>query len=288
MGEDFGLAYCPIRLFSGQPLASIAGQELKVAALDNASLESAAHILRAITGKDVKQVSDFKTAEAALLFTIAKRDSNLALANELAVFCEDVGIDYFETVKLVNAHDKVFSPAVEFEEFSRNEAYLLLESAESLNAKLRIPVLARKINEDMVRHATNLTKNALRSCGKTLRRSRVAVLGTAKPKTATTMFVEMLEKRGAKVGLYDPLLSKSDFSDVARALKRSMKETVEGADCIVVLTDQNQVKRLNLKQIVAVMRKPAAIVDLTGMFEPKKVERKGLTYSGLGRGAVKK
>ncbi|MBN1245832.1 hypothetical protein JXA31_09595 [Candidatus Bathyarchaeota archaeon] len=288
VGEDFGLVYSPIQFFDRQPLASIANQELKVAALDGKSLDSAAKVLGVITGKDVKQVSDVKTAEAALLFTIAKQDANLALANELAVFCENAGIDYFETLKLVDAHGASFSPTVEAEEVNRNEAYFLLESAENLNAKLRLPVLARKINEDMVRHAINLTKDALRSCGKTLRRARVAVFGTAKPKTATTIFIKMLERRGAKASLYDPLFSKNELSDVARVLKRSMKEAVEGADCIVVFTEQDQFKRLNLKRVLAVMKKPAAMVDLTGMFEPKKVERKGFEYRGLGRGVEKK
>lgn len=287
VGEDFGLVYCPVQFFGRQSLASIWGQELKVAGLDGASLDSAVWVLGAVAGKDVKQISDFKTVEAALLFSIAKRDASLALANELAVFCESAGINYFETLKLVDVDGASFSPAVEAE-VGRNEACLLLESAESLNAKLRLPVLARKINEDIVRHAINLTKDALRSCGKTLRRARVAVFGTAKPKAATVIFVKMLERRGAKVSLYDSLLSKNEFSDVARALKRSMKEAVEGADCIVVLTEQDQFKRLNLKRLIAVMKKPAALVDLTGMFEPKKVERKGFTYRGLGRGVGKK
>jgi len=139
----------------------------------------------------------------------------------------------------------------------------------------------------MVRHAINLTKDALRSCGKTLRRARVAVFGTAKPKTATTIFVKMLEKRGAKATLYDPSLSKNEFSDIARLLKRSIKETVEGADCIVILNEQDKFKRLNLKKLKAVMKMPAAIVDLTGMFEPEKVELKGFNYRGLGRGVGK-
>ena len=90
------------------------------------------------------------------------------------------------------------------EEENKNEAYLLLESAENLNAKLRLPALARQINEDMVKHAVNLTQDALRSCGKTLRRARVAVLGTVNQSTATSVFVKMLELKGAKVSLYDP------------------------------------------------------------------------------------
>ena len=287
VGEDFGLVYNPIQFFDRQSLASISDQELKVAAIDGTSLESAVKVLGVLTRKGVQQISDVKTAEAALLFTIVKQDANLALANELAVFCENAGIDYFEALKLVDMQEPSFSPTVEADEGDRNEAYLLLESAENLNCKLRLPALARKVNEDMVRHAINLTKDTLRSCGKTLRRARVAVLGTAKPGTAPTMFVKMLEKRGAKACLYDSMLP-NEIANMARVLKRSMKEAVEGADCIVIFTEQDQFKRLNYKKLRAVMKMPVAIVDLTGIVEPKKVEREGFTYRGLGRGGEKK
>jgi UDP-N-acetyl-D-mannosaminuronic acid dehydrogenase len=286
VGEDFGLVYNPIQFLDQQLFTSIANQELKVAAIDETSLYAATTVLGTITKKGVKQILDVKTAEVALLFTIVRKDTNLALANELAVFCESAGIDYFKTLKLVDACETSFSPTVEAEENNRNEAYLLIESAETLNAKLRLPALARKINEDIVRHAVNLTKDALRSCGKTLRRARVAVLGTAK--TTTMTFVKMLEKKGAKTSLYDPLLSKNEQSNMARVLKRSLKEAVEGTDCIVLLTKQNQFKRLNLKKLRAVMKMPAAIVDLAGTIEPQKVERKGFTYRCLGRGVEKK
>jgi len=288
VGEDFGLVYNPIQ-FSGSRLSGfIANQELKVAGVDRISLESAANILETITKKAVKQILGFKTAEAALLFTIARKDANLALANELAVFCESAGIDYFETLKLVEANENVFAPAVEAEEEDYgNEAYLLLESAENLNAKLRLQVLARKINEDTVRHAVNLTQDALRSCGKTLRRAKVAVLGAAEPKTSM-IFVKMLEKKGAKVSLYDPLLPKNEIANMARMFKRSLKDAVEGTDCIVILTKQDRFKRLNLKKLRAVMKMPASIVDLTGVIDPEKVERKGFTYRGIGRGGEKK
>ena len=288
VGEDFGLAYSPIQFLDQQPFASFANQELKVAAIDRNSLDAAAKVLGAITKKGVKQTLDVKAAEAALLFTIAKQDANLALANELAVFCESAGIDYFKTLNFVDARETSFAPSVEAEGNSRSEAYLLIESAETLNAKLRLTALARKINEDMVRHAVNLTQGALRSCGKTLRRARVAVLGTAKPKTTTMIFVKMLEKKGAKISLYDPWLSKNEQPDMARVLKKTLKETVEGTDCVVLLTEQDQFKRLNLEKLRAVMKMPAAIVDLAGIIEPQKVERKGFTYRCLGRGVEKK
>jgi UDP-N-acetyl-D-mannosaminuronic acid dehydrogenase len=288
LGEDFGLVYNPLQFFNGYRSASIANQELKVAAMDGSSLDSAVKVLGVLTRKGVKRISDVKVAEAALLFTIIKQDVNLALANELAIFCEKAGMDYCEAVKLGDIHEAYFSPTVEADNCDRNQVYLLLESAENLNVKLRLPALARKVNEDMIRHAINLTKNALRSCGKTLRRAKVAVLGSAKPKTAATVFAKMLEKRGTKVSLYDPLLSKNDLANMARVVKRSMREAMECADCIVILADQEHFKRLNFRQIQAVMKLPAVIVDLTGTVEPKKVERKGFTHCGLGKGASKK
>ena len=153
-----------------------------------------------------------KTAEIATLFAVAKQDANTALANELAVFCESANIDYFEVLKLLDFNDPSFWPTT-VEEENKNEAYLLLESAENLNVKLRLPTLARQINEDMVKHAVNLTQDALRSCNKTLRRARIAVLGTVNPSTATVVFVKMLELKGAKVSLYDPA-SKRDALDL--------------------------------------------------------------------------
>ena len=286
--EDFGLVYNPIHISNGQITGTISNQELKVAAIDETSLDTASTVLGTITEKGVKKIFDVKTAEAAALFTVVKRDANVALANELAIFCENADLDYFEILKLLDpdlqAH---FSPTIA-EEDSRNGIYLLLESAENLTTKLRLPALARQINEKMVRHAVNLTQDALRSCGKTLRRARVALLGTAKPKTAAAIFVKMLEKKGAKTGLYDPSLSKNEPASMARVLKRSLNEAAEGTDCTVILSEQDQFKRLNLKKLRAVMKTPAAIVDLTGMIDPQKVEKEGFIYRGLGREARKK
>ncbi len=284
--EDFGLVYNPIHIPNGQTTGTISNQELKAAAIDKTSIDTASTVLGTITEKGVQKIFGIKTAEAAALFTVAKRDANVALANELAIFCENADLDYFEILKLLDPQETCFSPTIA-EEDSRDGTYLLLESAENLTTKLRLPTLARQINEKMVRHAVNLTQDALRSCGKTLRRARVALLCSAKPKTAAAIFVKMLEKKGAKASLYDPSLSKNEIANMARVLKRSLNEAAEGTDCIVILSEQDQFKRLNLKKLRAVMKTPAAIVDLTGMIEPQKVEKEGFIYRGLGRGAGK-
>jgi UDP-N-acetyl-D-mannosaminuronate dehydrogenase len=237
-------------------------------------------LVKTIT-KNVKQISDVKTAEVVTLFTAVKQDANAALASELAVFCESANIDYFEVLKLLDFNDPSFWPSTVDEE-NKNEAYLLLESAENLNAKLRLPTLARKINEEMVKHAVNLTQDALRSCNKTLRRARIAVLGTVNLSTTTMVFLKLLQLKGAKVSLYDSD-SKSNALD-SGVVKTSLNEAVEGVDGIVILTGEEQFKHLNLRKLKALSKTPSVIVDLAGALERKEVEAEGFIYRGLGRG----
>jgi nucleotide sugar dehydrogenase len=280
VGQSFGLAYTPIHNSDAKSIKQMANLELKVAGIEKTSLDAATNILKTIT-KNIKQISDFKTAEIATLFTVAKQDANTALASELAVFCENTNIDYFEVLKLLDFNCQSFWPTT-VEEENKNAAYLLLESADNLNAKLRLSALARQINEDMVKHAVNLTQSALRSCGKTLRRAKVAVLGTVNSSTAASVFVKMLELKGAKTGIYD-LASRKEPRD-SRVMKNNLDEAVEGADCIVILTGEEPLRHLNLKKLKPLTKTPSVIVDLAGALEPQKAETEGFIYRGLGRG----
>ena len=288
-GGDLGLAYNPAVIFDGDRPSESFSEELLVAANDKNSLHSAAIILAILTKKGVRQIPDFKTAELATLFAVARRDANVALSNELAKLCEIAGKDYFETLEISDMGflERNYAPSVA-EESWRDELYLLLENAENLNAKLRLTTVAIQVNESMVRHAVNLMQDALRSCGKTLRRARVTLLGKTKPITSGEDLTTMLEAKGAKISLYDPLLSRNDFSDMKPAPKRNLSEAVEGSDCIVILTADSQFKRLNLKNLRAVVKAPAAIIDLAGIMKPEDVEKEGFIYRGVGRGSEKK
>ncbi|MCW3983604.1 MAG: 3-hydroxyacyl-CoA dehydrogenase NAD-binding domain-containing protein [Candidatus Bathyarchaeota archaeon] len=280
VGQDFGLAYCPILTTN----VSLANSGVRVAADDKASLAAASTILKTLTNR-VQEVNDLKTAQVATLFTIAKQDATNALTNELAMFCETANIDYYNVLDVLNLNDPSFQPSIAEGE-NHEAAYLLLESAENLNAKLRLAALARQINEDMVKHAVNLTQEALRNAGKSLRRGRVAVLGSANPAAATCMFAKLIEQKGAKVAVYDPAAKKE--AKEAGLIKTSLNEAVEGADCIVTLTGQEQISHLNLKKLKALMKSPPVVVDLVGKFDPSQVETEGFIYTGLGRGTGKK
>ncbi len=294
IGTDIGLAYCPIRISQVQDLEKQPNQEQIVAACDKTSLNAASTVLETVSPSGIRRTLSVKTAEVAVLFEAAQREVNGALANEFAVLCEKAGADYMEAQKL-KAHTLVMFPSLANSDASTEDAsYLLLEDAENLNVKLRTVAVARETNEEMAKHAANLVGDALRNCGRTFRRAKVSILGISEipnmkspPKRLVKKLAKIMEKRGAKINVYDPYFS-DDSADAGRSMKKTLAETLQGANCIVLITPHDQLKRLSLNKLKVVMKMPAAIVDLAGVFEPEKVEKEGFLYRGLGRGVWKK
>ncbi|MEM2098858.1 MAG: UDP binding domain-containing protein [Candidatus Bathyarchaeia archaeon] len=285
VGEDFGLAYAP---FHAGYIAKSRENDVIVAADDKSSLNSASLIIATVMGKNVRQVSDIKLAELATLFAFARQDLNTALSNELAILCEKIGVNYFEINRLIEPEAcGGLTPSITVEH-GRAEMYFLLETAENLNSKLRLVALARKINEDMIRHGVILLQDALRCCGKTLRRAKVAVLGAIAAHQMATSLVKLLEAKGAKISIYDPFHANNESLDGVYAFKKSVNEALESADCVVILTLHEQFRHLNMKKLRTLMKMPAAIVDLTGHFASFGIEAEGFIYYCFGRGVESK
>jgi UDP-N-acetyl-D-mannosaminuronic acid dehydrogenase len=104
------------------------------------------------------------------------------------------------------------------------------------------------------------------------------------PRKIVKEIVKSLEAKGSRVSLYDPYFSSDELREMSSQFKKNISESVENADCILILTGHEQFRRLNLKKLKVVMKMPAAIVDLEGVIEPDKVEKEGFIYRGLGRG----
>jgi nucleotide sugar dehydrogenase len=290
-GTDFGLAYSPFHVHSGQGPAATLERARLVAAAERNSLNAASAALALVSRGGLEKTLNLKAAEAAALFQIQQKDVAVALANELAFFCEKIGVDYFEANELLAGSMSSFEPPVLSNEDAQEEPYLLLGDAENQNVKLRIPGVAREINEQTAKHVANLVKDALRSCGKTLRRSRVSLLGLSQtpntkshPKRIVKQVVQVLTARGARIRLYDPYFSENELGDLKPLFKKNLTEALEAADCIVILTGHDLFKRLGLNKLKVMMKAPSAIVDLEKIVEPAKAEKEGFIYRGLGRG----
>jgi len=291
-GVDFGLAYSPTRAAPGQVLRDIATNPRIVGAINEESLNSACLLLSTITKGEIVKVTNMRTAEAANMFENAYTNVNAALANELAQFCEKTGIDFFEAQKAANTnyHCHLTIPEISNGHISKN-SILLVEEAEAAKAKPRMLILAKKANDGMLSHTLRMVKEALRSCGKTVRRAKILILGVSShPNTKehrgspTKKLVRMLKKRGAFVQVYDPFFSQKELEKMRYPAGKTLTKSAEGIDCLLIAVRHTRFKRLSLRRLKFLVRKPAAIVDMGHIVDPQSAEREGFVYRGIGRG----
>lgn len=291
-GIDFALANSPTRAAPGQILRDIASYPRVIGGINEQSLRAASLLLGTVVKGNIIKVRDMRTAETVKLFENTYRDVCLALANDFALFCEKMKIDYLEAQNAANTqpYSHLLRCGIVAGHIPK-DPYLLLDEAENVNAKLSMLVLARKINDEMLGHTVQLVREALGKRQKPLRGAKVALLGVSyranikEPRgTAVTKLVKMFTSKGATVRVFDPLYSYKELKEMGYSGGANLAKTVEGTDCLVVVVGHNRFKRLNLKKVKLLMTKTAAIVDMGHVVDPEKAEKAGFLYRGLGRG----
>lgn len=289
-GFDFGLAFSPIQTDSLQREKEIFNSSRIVGANDASSLKVASLILSKIMPKIIS-VSSIKAAEAINIFQNLKRETNTALANELAFLCEKFKLDFVEALDVADTDNAFQLPRPGIARNStRENFYLLQEEAENVNANLRLPSLAKKINDEIADYTFRLVRDALKICGKTVRRAKVSILGISSltdsketPSPLTRNIINLFKRKVRTVQIYDPFFSKKDFLELGIEGDK-LSSVVEKTDCVVILTGHSKFQRLNLSKIRFLAKKSPAIVDIGLIIDPVKAEKSGFVYRGLGRG----
>lgn len=295
-GKDFGLAYSPIRASAGTVLRDLASYPRIVAGIDERSFEKAAALLSLIVKGGIIKVRDLKTAEAVKLFENIYRDVNIALANQLALFCEAAGIDVAEAFNAANTqpHCHLHKPGVGVGGHCLpSNPYFLLERARKLKVNLDLVRLARRINDSMPMHTIRLITAALRSCGKTLKGSHVAVLGASFKEdikearySPSIQIAEKLMRRGVKVTLYDPYFASHELNVPGVKVTDSIDDCVRGADCVLIAVAHSAFKQLDVARLAKLVNMPAALVDGKQVVKPEEARKVGFLYAGVGRGLL--
>jgi nucleotide sugar dehydrogenase len=293
-GQGFGLAYSPIRAMGGRALQDIQSYNKVVGAMDVRSLEAACAAISVIVKGELIRVHDIRTAELSKLFETIYRDVNIALANEFALLCEAVGVDYLETAKAANSQPYSYLHSTGIGVGGHClplYPYLLQTEAYALDAKLRLVLDGRKINDLMPRHVVKLCSDGMRVCGRSLKRAKVVVLGVSyRPNVKETRFspslelLAILKKRGAKVVGFDPLFNASEMESMGVVSEPTLRKAVEKADCVILAVAHDEFRKMDTIELAAHMSKKGLIVDCTGVMEPASIEKTGLVYRGVGRG----
>ena len=249
VGTDIFVAFAPERVNPGDTKYDTRNTPKLIGGVTPACGEAAAALYRTIVD-EVHVVSSPRVAEMAKLMENTFRQVNIAFANEMAVVCEHLGIDIWETIEA--AATKPFGylpffpgPGLGGPCIPVVPHYLSWKSRQ-LGYEPRMIALADELNEAMPAHVVGLVESALARRGIALADARVLLLGiTYKPNVSDTrvsppmQILELLAGRGAQVTYHDPLVPEFCLGSQRIVGTRLDDEALVEADCVVIATNHD-------------------------------------------------
>ena len=281
---------------------------------EGSAIQDFTHPDRVVVGTDDDRAQDLMTQlykplslrNAPVVFVsresaeLAKYTANAFLAlkisfiNEIADLCENVGANVQEVASAIGKDrrigDKFLHPGPGYGgSCFPKDVSAIVRTAREARTPLSLIEQVQTVNDERkIAMATRVEQLA----GGSVRGKTVAVLGvTFKPNTddmrdaPSLVIVPMLRERGATVRVYDPQGRKQAeplFDGVVWC--DSSLEAIDGADVLLVLTEWNEFRALDLHKAKSRMSGDV-LVDLRNIFKPSEATAAGFRYSGIGRPA---
>ncbi|HZF90949.1 nucleotide sugar dehydrogenase [Streptomyces sp.] len=238
-GRDFHLAYSPSRVDPGNRAFTPANTPKVIGGLTPACTESAAAFYGRLTDKVVR-ARGTREAEAVQLLETNFRHVNIALVNEMAVLCHELGVDLWDVIRC--AETKPFG----FQAFRPGPGVGGHAVPQDLIGRagrgLRMVELARQVNDQMPRYVVQRAAALLNEHGKSARGARVLLLGVAyKPdlgdqqETPAHEIAVRLMELGASISYHDPYVPSWSVLDRPVPRADSLYEAAADADLTILL-----------------------------------------------------
>jgi UDPglucose 6-dehydrogenase len=217
----------------------------------------------------------------------------ISFINEIANVCEAVGADVTALAKGIGMDGRIGSkflhpgPGYGGSCFPK-DTLALMRIVQEYGESVRIVEAAVEVNAAQKARMVKKIRDALggSESGKT-----IAVLGlTFKPETddmrespAVSILPALLEK-GAVIRAHDPkgMAEAKKYLPDGIEYVNNAYEACDGADCVVLMTEWNQYRALDLDRLLQLMRQPI-FVDLRNVYDPASMREKGFRYTGVGR-----
>ena len=249
-GNDFFVAFSPERIDPGNSKWNVKNTPKIVGGVNERSTIAAG----ALYGKFIDTIviaKGTREAETAKLLENTYRHVNIALVNEMAKFCHDLGIDLWDVIRLAATKPFGFQafypgPGVGGHCIPIDPSYLGYRVKASLGYPFRFVELAQEINASMPNYVVGRIQDLLNASGKPLKGAKVLLLGvTYKPDIAdqrespAVPIAIGLDQLGAEVSFHDPLVEKWLVEGETRARVHDVANAVKSADIVVLLQNHS-------------------------------------------------
>jgi len=297
-GAQFAVASNPEFLREGAAIADFKRPDRIVVGAEEASAEA---VMREVyrplyLNQAPVMVTSRRTAELTKYAANAFLAAKITFINEVADLCEAVGADVQAVARGIGLDNRIGSkflhagPGYGGSCFPK-DTLALVKTAQDAGTPLRLVETVVAVNDQRKRA---MARKVIKACGGSVRGRTVALLGlTFKPNTddmrdaPSLAIVAGLQDAGAVVRAYDPegmeqaraLMPAVDYAENAYAC-------AEGADAVVIVTEWNAFRALDLDRLRQVMSSGEAapvLIDLRNIYDPVSATQHGFTYCGVGR-----
>jgi len=286
--EDLFLVFSPERVKSQKVMAHLNDNPKIVGGAGPKSLARGVALYHAVLGAGIIELPSLEESEMAKLAGMAYRDVNIALANELAGFCEARGMDAARVFAAANTDGESFllAPGIGVGgHCTPVYPYFLLGQAPALGLDLALTGAARRINDGQAVRQTARLEAALGG----LAGRRVLILGLSfRPGvpedycSPAFLLREALAAKGATVLLNDPLYPDSDIS--ARGFTPYSLASGGPLDAAVLVTAHKEYADLDWGALHG--RGLKVFLDGRSKYDAAAIEAKGVRVLAVGRGAA--
>ena len=217
--------------------------------------------------------------------------TKISFINEIALLCEKVGADVHEVARGMGLDHRIGrlflhpGPGYGGSCFPKDTLAVLTVGR---NHQLEMKVIAAVVEVNDAQIGRMVEK--IRGLSEGLQGKRIGVLGLSfKPNTSDTRespairIIQELQKEGARIRAFDPVAI-HEARQVLQDVEYGSDEydTATGCDALVLATEWNQFRNLDLPRIKSIMRQPV-MIDLRNVYEPEDLRRQGFRYAAVGR-----
>ena len=236
--------------------------------------------------------TDRRSAELIKYASNAFLATKITFINEIADLCEKVGANVQEVARGIGLDNRIgpkflhAGPGFGGSCFPKDTRALAL-TAQEYGSPVRIVETVIAVNEA---RRDALAGRVIAACGGSVAGKRIGLLGLAfKPNTddmreaPALALVPALEAAGAVVSAYDPEATEQARSHLPNVIYAGHAyEALDGAHALVLLTEWDQFRALDLARVRRLLREPI-VVDLRNVYAREEMQRHGFVYHGIGR-----
>ncbi|KAF1076895.1 nucleotide sugar dehydrogenase [Methanogenium sp. MK-MG] len=308
-GEDFGLAHAPERVMVGRLLKNIREHDRIVGGIDDVSTRRACELYGPVLTKGILIPMSATAAEVTKTAENTFRDLQIAAVNELALYCEAMGINVYDvrtgvdSLKGEGITRAILWPGAgvgghcltkDTYHLERGVSVVAAEPLDYPEGRESLFVLARGINDFMPAHMLHLAESALRQIGKPIAGAKIALLGWAflndsddARNTPAEPFYRTARAAGAEVRIHDPWVDPETAPDVPEGadITHDLEAVLSGADAVVIFAGHKEYRALVPAAVKALCGcSHPVLVDGRNVADPDAWIAEGFVYKGIGRG----